>query len=421
MTRSSLHLRRGLVASMGACLWLLSSCGGGVPGSQASNTGGDGGVGSGGTGSYTNGPISGLGSIIVNGVRYDVSQASVISDDGLAHTPSDLNLGMQVEVSGGTVAAGVGGALPSASAAQVRFASALLGPVEQLPDTSNGGCSCLKVLGQTVKFTAATVMPANLSTSDVVEVFGQPDLTGGAYLATRVQVVGHAQLPYKLVGWVRGSNAINLAAHTVVVTGPTSVLTLKYTDGQLTDLEEMGSGSRPVRVWLQREVDAQSRHPLAKLSLDRPLVTDRKEASLDGLVTSTVDANGLMALNGVVVDVSPLSPEQRASLSALPLGQALRVEGRLVAGTLQVTEFHLPGQGGGDDDSGIELHGAPTEVTPLSVSTATMVVRGVTVVFDPRTAPANLASLSCIEVEGSAFNADGQLVAESVRVDTGCH
>jgi hypothetical protein len=268
------------------------------------------------------------------------------------------------------------------------------------------------------------VMPANLSTSDVVEVFGQPDLQSGSYLATRVQVVDDSKLPnkpYKLVGWVRGSSAIDTAAQTVDITGPAGKLTLKYTDDQLAALNGIGSDSRPVRVWLQRGVDTRSRHALVKLSVDSPLVSDRDEASLDGLVTSTVDANGLMALNGVVVDVSPLSPEQRASLSALPLGQALRVEGRLVAGTLQVTEFHLPGQGGGDDDTGIELHGAPTEVTPLSVSTATMVVRGVTVVFDPRTAPANLASLSCIEVEGSAFNADGQLVAESVHADTSCH
>ena len=46
----------------------LSACGGG--GDVA-------GVGQGGTGAFSVGPITGLGSIIVNGIRYDDSRASI--------------------------------------------------------------------------------------------------------------------------------------------------------------------------------------------------------------------------------------------------------------------------------------------------------------------------------------------------------
>jgi hypothetical protein len=47
------------------------------------------GVGSGGTGSFASGPISGFASVIVNGIRYDNSQARVIDADGTVRSPAD--------------------------------------------------------------------------------------------------------------------------------------------------------------------------------------------------------------------------------------------------------------------------------------------------------------------------------------------
>ena len=47
--------------------------------------GGSGGVDSGGTGSFASGPISGFGSVIVNGVHFDDAGATVSDDDGTQH------------------------------------------------------------------------------------------------------------------------------------------------------------------------------------------------------------------------------------------------------------------------------------------------------------------------------------------------
>ena len=56
------------------------------------------GVGSGGTGSFTSGPITGFGSIIVNGIRFDESAASasgsIKDDDGVVGSSGSLKLGM---------------------------------------------------------------------------------------------------------------------------------------------------------------------------------------------------------------------------------------------------------------------------------------------------------------------------------------
>jgi hypothetical protein len=88
--------------------------------------GGCGGVDSGGTGTgasstYASGPITGFGSIIVNGVRYDDIGASIEDDDGRVRSHDELGLGMRTEViaSAITTAAGVA----SATASSIRVQS----------------------------------------------------------------------------------------------------------------------------------------------------------------------------------------------------------------------------------------------------------------------------------------------------------
>ena len=57
------------------------------------------GVGSGGTGSFSVGTITGFGSVFVNGQRYDDVNASVSDEDG-PRNRADLRLGMVVTVQG---------------------------------------------------------------------------------------------------------------------------------------------------------------------------------------------------------------------------------------------------------------------------------------------------------------------------------
>ena len=102
---------RVLVAVLGVAA-IVAGCGGGV---------GEGGTGNG----YTQGTISGFGSIFVNDVRFDDSSAAVQDADGNPRTRDDLKLGMTVEVESGAIDA----ASATATAAKVRFGSELLGPV----------------------------------------------------------------------------------------------------------------------------------------------------------------------------------------------------------------------------------------------------------------------------------------------------
>ncbi len=107
---------RGLLATACAMFGLaafVAGCGGGV--------------GSGGTGSFASGPITGFGSVIVGGVRFDDSTALVEDLDGTRRSRDELRLGMTVEIDGSAITTDSSGS--SATAARISFESELSGLV----------------------------------------------------------------------------------------------------------------------------------------------------------------------------------------------------------------------------------------------------------------------------------------------------
>src|SRR4249920_3398790 len=98
-----------------------------------------GGVGSGGTGAFASGPITGFGSIVVEDIHFDESAARIDDDDGDDRQRSDLHLGTMVEVQSGEIRDG------AATASQVRIVSALIGSVQ------SAGSGTLVVNGQSVQ------------------------------------------------------------------------------------------------------------------------------------------------------------------------------------------------------------------------------------------------------------------------------
>ncbi|HET8695164.1 MAG TPA: DUF5666 domain-containing protein, partial [Aquabacterium sp.] len=169
------------MAGLFLCALLMSGCGGG--GSSVAS-----GVGSGGTGSYTSGPVTGLGSIIVNGIRYDVDSAAVNSEDDSSLNNAGLKLGMYVEVRGSDVTPGSAGAVDRATATSVRVASDFIGPALSIQRDSGGNVTGFSVFGRLIGVTSKTVFAGTLTDGDVVSVYGFT--SDGTYTATRVEVLG---------------------------------------------------------------------------------------------------------------------------------------------------------------------------------------------------------------------------------------
>ena len=164
---------------------LAAGCGGGG--------GTESGVGAGGTGSplsFSQGPITGFGSIIVNGVHFDDSGASVVDDDGNALSNSQsLRLGTVVDVQGGAIANG------AATASAIHVHLDLVGTVTTALDATSGR---LAVLGQPVRVLSTTALDgfsggaAAIPLGAEVAVSSLYDRATGVYVATRIDPVPNA-------------------------------------------------------------------------------------------------------------------------------------------------------------------------------------------------------------------------------------
>jgi hypothetical protein len=160
----------------------------GSTGSDGTSTAGNGtddgsGVGSGGTGVSTAdatgvGSVGGLGSIILNGVRYNTDAASFSLED-----TTELQIGMSVRIAGK-----IDSEFTAATAQQVASAAELRGAVSAI-DLAGGS---FVVMGTTVTIDNATVWSGGNSLSDLVaasqvQVWGLPSAPG-SLRATRVEL-----------------------------------------------------------------------------------------------------------------------------------------------------------------------------------------------------------------------------------------
>jgi hypothetical protein len=116
-----------------------------------------GGVGSGGTGVFAAGPITGFGSIVVNDVRYDESAATVVDDDDANRTRAELKLGVTVTIDADPISTDASGR--AAVARSVRLVGEIVGP-DSAVDAAAG---TLSVLGPTVGIGVDTVFDEQLA------------------------------------------------------------------------------------------------------------------------------------------------------------------------------------------------------------------------------------------------------------------
>ncbi len=368
---------------------LLVACGGGggasTPSTGATSTP---------TSVYAAGPITGFGSVIVNGVRFDDSGATITDDDGNAVAESALRLGMQVECAGGPGSDDAHGV-----AHAILVHSALIGPVSAV-DTAAG---TLTVLGQTVTVDAQTAFDtaltgglASVTVGAVVQVHGQFDAASASYLATRVDLDA-AATHYKIRGTL---TAVDTTAKTLAI-GPTSV-DFSTTPDVPTDLAVgklvvIRLAVTPVNgVWTATAIFDGQR-----------LMHDHDEAHLRGVISAftsvtqfSVDGNPVDASNATFPD----------GQSGIVLGATVQVEGELVNGVVVARVVGVDDEHE-HDASRVELHGT---IGALDTTAQTFVVRNVTVSyagtvdFHDGTA-ASLANGLFVEVRGG-FSADGTVV-----------
>lgn len=381
MIRKCINLLSFLLALM------VVGCGGGVD--VAGN-----GVGSGGTGSYTSGPVSGLGSIIVNGVRYDVESATVVDDDGTpGFNKSNLQLGMFVEVQGSDIASASGGdEADEGTATLVRVASDFVGPAQSIQRNVDGDITSFTVFGRVIRTDLKTVYSASIVNGDHVAVYGL--VSDGEYKATRVQRLGVSNF-FKLTGKVSSWNA------------NTKQFSFGGRTFEYASASDLPSGFN-VGSWVRVRVLAFNvlftTIPVQTVRLAAAAVaTSSQVARLKGLI-GVLDTPTSFVVNGVRVNASGATGLPGGGLQVF---DRVEVRGRMVNGVLVAQSVDV------EDDAEVEVKKIELHGRASMVGSTTFVVKGLTVYFVPFAGP--VANDECVQVRGERFNQSFQLVATEVR------
>jgi Domain of unknown function (DUF5666) len=388
---------RQLLFQLAAAALLLAGCGGG--GSAGPSSGGTGA----GPTSFASGHISGFGSVIVNGVRYDDSAALVTDDDGNRSSREALKLGMGVEVHGGGISDDGKG--PRASATEIRHGAEILGPVSAVDPVAKS----LVVLGQTVLVLDTTVIDerliggfAAIVVGAVIEVHGTLDAATGVYTATRLEPSGAAE-GFRIRGIVSNLDSVAktfsigsaLISYSGIAPVPASLANGSRVRVRLQTTQVGG-------VWVATRIDDAGQRP-----------DDANEVELKGTITAFT-SQASFSVNGIPVDASHATFGDGAA--GLALGARVEVKGSSANGVVIATRVSVE-----DEEEhhaeGFELHGA---ITAIDTVTKTFVLREVKVSYAAagieyrKGTEAQLAVGVQLEVKGK-LSADGtMLMAERI-------
>jgi Domain of unknown function (DUF5666) len=351
--------RRGGLLTLLAGALALAGCGGGDGGgsSQAAvSAGGTGSTDAG--GSLSVGPISGMGSIIVNGVRFNDDNAKILDDDGTAIDRKDLKLGMMARVKGKAKSRKEGKEDKedkTDEAEEITFSSALLGPIDSLPTAS----APLKVLGQEVLITNATIFEAGLSLAvlllnEIVEVHGFVDPVTNQLTATRIERKLLADVKaFKLQGTISNVTATSFTIGDRTITFDTAVELAKLV------LADLIKGLH-VSVRLDTTATPDKRHKAKHIRKEHEDdEDDRDEAEVKGTVTDFT-SSAKFIVNGRKIDASGVT-----GLEILKNGLHIEVKGRLFKGVLVAKEVRFENL---NDEFKFVLHGKVSDGTTDKVN-----------------------------------------------------
>jgi hypothetical protein len=324
--------------------------------------GGCGGVDSGGTGAVSQGAVAGLGSIIVNGVRFDDSTAIIRDEDEAPLARSRLALGVmtRIEATPTVLVSGV----KRATANIIHVTSDLIGPVADADPANN----TLTILGQTVLVTPATVFDSSIAgplptlVGATVEVHGRLDAANARYTATRIEARDNPAA-YKVRGLIA---AVDRTRQTFTI----GSLTIDYSHVPAADLINVAVG-KLVRVKLQAAAQVGA-WPAIGVASAMVTLPDRDRVEVEGRITSWVSSR-LFSVEGIAVDASHARFD--GSEARIVLGARVSVEGSASGGVLVARTVEV------EDDEGVgnstyELHGV---ISAINTATKTFVVLGVSV------------------------------------------
>ena len=300
------------------------------------------------SGVFVAGPINGFGSVIVNGVHYDTSDAEILVNGEVA-TEQALRVGQIVRIS-----ATADGSTFTTN--KVRYDDNVKGPIKSIDSIG----SSMVVLGQTVLVTSATSFDKDISTgsldglsvNDIVEVSGYIN-SNRDIVATRVELDDDGD-DFEVTGFVS-----NLDSGTM--TFDINALTVDYSQASFEDfggndianddlVEVEGEQFGPNGEFIAREVELEG----------DLLDDDAEEVEIEGFITRFASPTDF-DVAGVPVTTNTDTDYEGGSEADLGLDALVEVGGRLnSSGILVAEEIEF------EDDGPIEIEAAVDGVDAAS-------------------------------------------------------
>ncbi len=300
------------------------------------------------------GPISGFGSVIVNGMRFSSVGAELVDDDANVMNLDQLKLGMTMRVTGQTDDSTLQG-----TASKLELVHGNRGLVTAL-DVNAG---TLTLLGQNVVTNSATAYQgvnglAALAVGQAVEVYGALQADGSllATLIERKSALASINLKGRMQGITAttfqvGALTVNYSAATVAgILGEGKQVKIKAASGPVNNVLSASS----VQVF-----DAGSVYGAAGTRLKVKGVAD------------AAPVNGLLNVSGTPVNVTQALIKGGAAITA---GQFIEVKGNWDGSVLQASEVEMENYRASQIGGRNELYGSVT-----SIEANIAVVNGVTV------------------------------------------
>lgn len=308
------------------------------------------------------GAITAFGSVWVNGIEYDTTNA-VIMVEGRPATQGSLGVGMVVEVSGKS-----SDAAKTGDAVELSYHD----DIQAAVDTIDRAAGTLVVMGVTVKTDLTTIFSdvaglAGIAAGDIVEVSGYPDALG-ALSASRIEKKPAGE-QVEIKGTVSNLDSTAMA---LSLTAPDrkTVYTVDYSamgglapaglaNGSFVEVRSAGftppAGIAAASVHIEDTLEP----------------SDGEHAEIEGVVSSLDTIAGTFLVGDTPVNAADLSLP-----AGLANGSGVEVSGFIVNGTLVATAVEA------EQESSIEVEG---DMTAIDTAGATVTLLGRTVQVNPAT------------------------------------
>ena len=331
------------------------------------------------------GPVTGFGSVIVNGIHYDTTSAA-ISVNGLPALEQDLEVGYVVLIQADLPQDG-----SSPQAVTIDFGHNVIGPLTAVDVTGN----LATVLGQSVSVDDATVygsgiVPASsdglalLPTDTILRVSGLAGADGGV-LATRVEL-GDAGAGLEVTGLVSNLDTV---AKTFEIGG----LFILYDSANLQDFPG-GQPQNGDRIKAEGRLNAGGMFEADELELEEIglEVDEGDEFEIEGLVTDIFTATQF-SVSGITVSIDEQTTFENGDATMLVLNVRVEVEGQMSNGVLKAEEIKFSPEGQLRIEANVE------SVNPLQLLGITVQTDNLTIFEDQ--SPAELRPFSIADINPS--------------------